>query len=39
MFTISNDELKKAPLLGDFILCDKCGEQHKINSTIAEGGE
>ena len=30
MFTIGNDELNKKDQLGDFILCDKCGERHRI---------
>lgn len=30
MFAIGNDELKDAPRLGKFIICDKCGKQHKI---------
>ncbi len=31
MFAIGNDELEKADNLGDFILCDKCGERHLID--------
>lgn len=30
MLVIGNDELDKADLLGDFILCNKCGERHII---------
>ena len=30
MFAIGNDELEKAPRLGDFILCKQCGERHKV---------
>lgn len=30
MFTISNEEKKKLPLLGKFITCPKCGETHEI---------
>jgi len=30
MFTIGYDEIKRAPKLGDFILCHLCGERHKI---------
>jgi len=30
MFTIGNDELDKAEPLGDFILCNKCGNRHII---------
>ena len=40
MFAIGNDELEKNPMLGDFILCDKCGERHKIEygETILSDG-
>lgn len=27
---MGNDEIKKAPQLGDFILCKMCGQRHKI---------
>lgn len=30
MFAIGNDELKHASKIGDFILCEMCGERHKI---------
>jgi hypothetical protein len=30
MFTIGNDELKKANPLGSFILCNMCGKRHII---------
>jgi hypothetical protein len=30
MLTIGNDELQKASFLGDFVLCERCGERHKI---------
>lgn len=40
MFAISNDELAKAPDLGDFILCDRCGQRHKLEyvNKILENG-
>ena len=31
MFAIGNDELEELDDLGDFILCDKCGERHLID--------
>lgn len=30
MFTIGQDELDKAPDLGDTVLCPKCGKHHKV---------
>ncbi len=30
MFAIGNNELDEKEPLGDFILCDKCGERHII---------
>ena len=30
MLTLGNDEIDKAPLLGDSILCSKCGKRHLI---------
>jgi len=30
MLAIGNDEIEKAPPLGDFILCTVCGKRHRI---------
>ena len=30
MFTVSNDELEKAPNIGETIICKKCNKEHKI---------
>ena len=38
MISIGNDELKECEILGDFILCDKCGERHKITTWKSEDG-
>ena len=40
MFAIPQDELDKADSLGDFILCDKCGQRHIIEhgSEILDDG-
>jgi hypothetical protein len=38
MFTIGNKELEEAPMLGDFILCGKCGERHKVRSYPDDKG-
>jgi len=39
MFTIGNEDLKKAPVIGDFILCDTCGERHEIKTLTGEPGD
>lgn len=36
MFAIGSKELKEAQRVGDFILCDKCGERHKVKTTLSE---
>lgn len=35
MFTLGDREVKGAPLLGDFILCE-CGERHRIKYGMTE---
>ena len=30
MLAIGNDEIEKAPKLGNFILCSICGKRHKV---------
>ena len=30
MFTVSNDELEKAPNIDETIICPKCNKEHKI---------
>ena len=30
MFAIGNDELKDKDMLGEYVTCKKCGEQHKV---------
>ena len=40
MFAIGNEELEQKEPLGDFILCDKCGERHIVeygNKVEADG--
>ena len=40
MLAIGKDELDKAESLGDFILCDKCGNRHVIkygNAVLSDG--
>lgn len=37
---IGNDEIEKAPQLGDFILCCSCGKRHRISygdEILADG--
>ena len=38
MFSIGNNELKKAKQLGEFILCDICGQRHRIKTSIGDKG-
>ena len=36
MFSIGNNELKKAKQLGNFILCDICGQRHRITTFTGD---
>lgn len=37
MFAISNDEMDKAPDLGDEVICPRCFILHKVQISYGEG--